>query len=558
MKIRDDFYGKPLYSNSLFQWEEVLKEYIPHFIWYHDEEDRRVGWCSYCGCFMTWDYDVKADIYSNYNDYVTAKHGENLCCPCCDYPVKFINEYKMRSYGSLVKTIRLIISDWIDDNHINFFAVRVRNYPEDGEEQFIEIEPVACYELSPGSVKMFRYRDGEWKQQKNYGEPFTTYFGHGGDYEFVLLGRDCEFDGTFLQYSMFNKFEDLGRSKAYFYGDRYFRYMTYLCDYCMYPQLEFLMKAGAYQWVYELVYDRNFNRQFLNWKANSYTEFFNMSKLELKAFMKCGLSASVLRLWHETNKKISLVELCDSYHNYSPAFHGQLVDLCMMYGIEIERLNKYFNSHMIPRDRHNSCLYDSTFQMWRDYIEACENVGVDLSDNNLLFPKDLPKAHDERVAQVTVKENFQLVARALRSLERRDKQYRFENEQFIIYIPHTVQELIDESNMQSNCVAKNYTDQHFRDECTICFLREKSRINESFYTIEIRGRTVWQKRGYLNDQPRRADNELKKERWAYYMSRPIREANAFYSLWHSWVKNGSPRDSKGNPIIETRKERKRA
>ncbi|MBQ7332916.1 MAG: PcfJ domain-containing protein [Clostridia bacterium] len=274
--------------------------------------------------------------------------------------------------------------------------------------------------------------------------------------------------------------------------------------------------------------------------------------------MKCGLSATVLKLWYDSQKEFSLIDFCNSYYGYSSEFHGQLVDLCVMYDIRIEDLNKYFNAHMIPRDRFNSCLYDSTFQMWRDYIEACENIGVDLRDRKLLFPKDLPKAHDERIVQVRVKENAQLVARSLRSLERRDKQYRFENDRFIIYIPHTVQELIDESNMQCNCVAKNYTEGHFRDELTICFLREKSHINESFYTIEIHGKTVWQKRGYLNDVKGRADSTLKKERWEYYMSRPKREADAFYNLWLSWVRKGSPRDAKGNPIIEKVKERKRA
>ena len=41
------------------------------------------------------------------------------------------------------------------------------------------------------------------------------------------------------------------------------------------------------------------------------------------------------------------------------------------------------------RDRFNSRVYDASFQIWRDYIEALETLGVDINSKNLLFPKDL-------------------------------------------------------------------------------------------------------------------------------------------------------------------------
>ena len=551
-----DFYGRKLYSCSIIDWEELAKEFIPHFVRFCKDEERKIGWCSYCGSPFWIDDDEELDIYSTMHEFKNAKHNDRGNCPVCDYSVRYINENKMTSYGSLVRVHRLIFFDIIDFDHVNAYAVRAINYPDrDYEEQFIDFEPVSCYELSPGSAKMYVFNGEEWKQRKNYGEPYQTYYGHGGDYILVSFDAyDC-----FLKYSRLVSIEHLGRSRQYFYGDSYVYEMTYLCDYCMYPQLEFLMKARGYIWVHDLVYNRNFNRRYINWKAKSYTDMFRLTKLELKAFMKCNLSKSVMELYYDSEKKIPFVDFCTMFHKYSSEFHRQLIDLLLMYDIKIDKLNSYFNSHMIPRDRFNSCVYDSTFQFWRDYIEACEKLGIDLNQNkSLLFPKDLIEAHDIRVAEVDLVENEALIARARRSLERRDKQYRFENEQFIIYLPHIPRELVEESNMQDNCVAKNYIDKHFRDECTICFLREKSRINESFYTIEMRGKTLQQKHGIFNDQMHRANTPRKKALWADYMERPREAADEFFETWLLWVKNGSKRAANGKPIIDEKKVRSQA
>ena len=335
--------------------------------------------------------------------------------------------------------------------------------------------------------------------------------------------------------------------------------MTFLCDCCMYPQLEFLMKNGCYGAVADLVYGRDFNRNMLNWKSKSYVDFFGIKKTDVKPFMECNLSLYLLRLYYENGKQIPLSDICLAYKGYSSEYFGQLIELCSSYKIDIEKLSKYFNAHMIPRDRHNSCLYDSTFQMWRDYVQACEKLDIDLSDRYYLFPSDLPGEHDKRVEQLRIVQNDNLVKNAEKSLLRRDKQYNFEDDDFIIYVPHTAEELVAEGKMQSNCVSSHYTRKHFEDLSTICFLRDKKNPDESFYTIEICNRTVHQKHGYLNDLGYRADTPEKKERWAAYIGKPRAAADAFYKKWLSWVESGSPRDAFGKPILENNKEkRKRA
>ena len=268
---------------------------------------------------------------------------------------------------------------------------------------------------------------------------------------------------------------------------------------------------------------------------------------------------SFFNLYHQSGKKIPLATICGEYKNYSPAYLEKLIELAQTYNVSIDKINSYFIRNLIPRDRHNSRLYDSTFQMWRDYIEACKDLNIDLSDKQFLFPKDLVQAHDERVAEVGLIHDELLVKKAKKSLDRRALQYNFEDERFTIYVPRTPRELVEEGRMQSNCVAKNYTEKHFNDVSTICFLRDKQSPDESFYTIEICNRTLYQKYGYLNDRFERVYNDDQRERWAQYIAKPRVLADAFVDKWLAWVKAGSPRDVRGVPIIKvTTKERIRA
>ena len=86
-KVRDGFYGRELYSASLFDWEQVAQEYIPHFMWYRDvtKEDGskvRAAWCSYCGGF--YEFGKKEDfvIYTGCLYLATCNHLSLNYCPC--------------------------------------------------------------------------------------------------------------------------------------------------------------------------------------------------------------------------------------------------------------------------------------------------------------------------------------------------------------------------------------------------------------------------------------------------------------------------------------------
>lgn len=61
---------------------------------------------------------------------------------------------------------------------------------------------------------------------------------------------------------------------------------------------------------------------------------------------------------------------------------------------------------------------------------------------------------------------------------------QFENDQFIVVIPTSTQELIDEGEKQHNCVG-GYGDRILRGGCNVVFIRKKDSVNQPYITCEI-------------------------------------------------------------------------
>jgi len=188
-----------------------------------------------------------------------------------------------------------------------------------------------------------------------------------------------------------------------------------------------------------------------------------------------------------------------------------------------------------------------TFVSWRDYVRAAEGLGYDLSVHNVLFPRALLEAHDNAVASEIIYSNGKLTRGQLAGLKERKKRFGFKDERFEIVVPMTVEEIVAEGRMQRNCVA-GYAEWHINGTLTILFLRERSKSDESFYTIEYREGEIKQCRGYSNETYIGLRDD-EKERVKYFKSRDREGALRFKDKWWCWVAQGSPRDANGKPIV---------
>lgn len=72
-------------------------------------------------------------------------------------------------------------------------------------------------------------------------------------------------------------------------------------------------------------------------------------------------------------------------------------------------LGKYLEKQEEIRGKKD--LWDSfykTSRMYRDYIEECQTLELDLNDKQVLFPKNLKQAHERTMAQIKFEKTKQI------------------------------------------------------------------------------------------------------------------------------------------------------
>ena len=121
--------------------------------------------------------------------------------------------------------------------------------------------------------------------------------------------------------------------------------------------------------------------------------------------------------------------------------------------------------------------------LWNDYLDALKLMDVPLT-KEMMFPKDLLEAHDRTIARKTLIEN--------QIYDKKIKEYAEElkidasNDKYTVIVPESSKEIIQEGEMQHNCVGKmGYIEKMAKRATIICFLRKSEEPDKSFVTIEL-------------------------------------------------------------------------
>jgi hypothetical protein len=149
---------------------------------------------------------------------------------------------------------------------------------------------------------------------------------------------------------------------------------------------------------------------------------------------------------------------------------------------------------------------NASWQYLCDYINACELLGE--YPYGFLPKNSLVEAHDRVVERIGIRENdteeFSFVravlSRNYQSLvtnETEEDQEFFRDDPFVIIAPRHRQDLFAESASMHNCV-RIYSPAVMRGSCMIYFLRRKEKPRTSYGTIEVRGNTLVQAKGFAN------------------------------------------------------------
>lgn len=253
-----------------------------------------------------------------------------------------------------------------------------------------------------------------------------------------------------------------------------------------YPQFEYLIKLK--------LFDLAFTVPYMFQKNTTFKEIFKVEKKYLKLMQDMDINYNQLEALRICNSSdISLIKLVSEYFDI-------FIDINEFINIDFVKIKIYFEK--------NNFNFTQILE-YRDYIKFAFELGLNLKDNNILYPKNIKEEHDKLYLQITTKNNPELNER-IKAISNLLQVNKYEDDKYIIFPASSIESLIDESTQMSNCV-RTYIEDYSDGYCQIYFMRYKDSKDKSLVTIEVRGRKVVQARTKFNkDTTLEMNNVIKK------------------------------------------------
>ena len=179
---------------------------------------------------------------------------------------------------------------------------------------------------------------------------------------------------------------------------------------------------------------------------------------------------------------------------------------------------------------------NTNFYSYRDYLNACQYLGLDMDEEKNLYPHDFKRWHNIRIDEYrSVKalkdeqerkefyDKFAAVATKYLTLEYDKKSV------YIAIIAQKPSDLTREGELLHHCVGRMGYDQKFaREESLIFFIRTREQPEVPFVTIEYSPspKRVLQCYGDHDSKPDDCVMEFVNKKWLPYVNRKLKQLAA--------------------------------
>lgn len=337
-------------------------------------------------------------------------------------------------------------------------------------------------------------RTPKWYESSDWGWAEDKYF----DPHAKLVNKDFVAKFPEFKYSAFNLAD----------GDRIIQYLR---TYKQFPVTEYLLKLGLSRYVKGTILLKRLtkNKDFRKWIARHRDELlkdFYYTNTIFKAF-KENRSLVEIQAIEEAKKSLSSNS---NYNRIKEVFQNDL-----------ERFFSYIGKQQ------------TDLNCYKDYLTACEALGLDMSLKRNRYPHDFKRWHDIRIDEyATLKaeqdaikrkelyEKFAKVAEKYLPLQRDMK------EGFVCILAKSPAELVREGDYLHHCVGKYGYDQKFtREESLIFFVRSKEDLATPFVTLEysLSKHTILQCYGLNNQKPEPCVMDFVENKWLPYANRKLKK-----------------------------------
>ena len=310
---------------------------------------------------------------------------------------------------------------------------------------------------------------------------------YDGSYFFYPTGIEEALSGTAMQYADLEGYlEERGHNKNPIYFLEY---------HARYPVIEFLWKAGYRNIVHNRIFgmDRE-NRNAILWERKKLKECFKFPLRILKLMPPEEWSLNDIQrvndLWEKYGGKVTDTEIRLVLQSKVDI---QLWSRATTYA-NAGRILKYIKNQTDKRKEKNpdkrSISQNDTAKAYRDYLQECEQLHLDLHDKEILFPKDLTAAHNRTMEQVKFEKNKADQEKFQKAVEKLEK-FAWGEGEFFIRPAREQMELTAEGKALHHCVG-GYIKRMAEGETAIFFLRKVSEPDKPFYTLELQKKRVIQ------------------------------------------------------------------
>lgn len=438
------------------------------------------------------------------DDVLVYKKGNTrgLCCQCGS---EVRATYKRFTQHSFVECPHCGVSvRCVLEGGAAYKAERVDNIIAaqkglDGETVFfrqwaLERDPTAQWEdIAPFLKETVRYavrgrKTAKWQKEakEQYHYTATKYdlpewtrtkgnqsYDYGGQFFFGGIERILE--GTKMQYAPLEEYMQCGHCRK---DPRLF--LTYFAKY---PVMEFLWKAGYSEIVRERIcgMDKK-TRDAIYWERTKLKECFKfpLRFLKVKAPEKWTLhDVAWLNTIYERQKDTLTEQEIIAFAETD--IEEDLIKDALKYA-RMMQIARYIQK------QKKACGAGAT--TYRDYIQECEQLNLDLTQKEILFPPDLRAAHERTMAQVSFEKNKAEQEKFQKAVERLEK-YAWNSAGLLIRPARAQQELSAEGEALHHCVG-GYIQRMAAGSTAIFFIRREEEPDKPYFTLELRDKAVVQ------------------------------------------------------------------
>ena len=176
----------------------------------------------------------------------------------------------------------------------------------------------------------------------------------------------------------------------------------------------------------------------------------------------------------------------------------------------INNIERYAGCKAVESDCTTQELHlEVVARKYIDYIKMRKEQGYDLHNSVYLFPRNLDIAHDallEEINKDKIEKRKAEIALRYPDIEKNYRKlcYRYscQTEDYLIRPARSAVEIMREGRILHHCVGSdNYLDKHNRGVSYILFLRRRTKPEEPYITIEIKGEHIVQWYGAYDKKP---------------------------------------------------------